>query len=133
MPQKKVKPKFLRPNYGRSSRARVKGNWRRQRGEDNKKRIGKAHMGKSPNIGYGQDKKIKFVHPVGKREALVHNMAELNAVEDKVVRISATVSKRLRQKLVEEAQKKKLVVLNSGKIKKVQKPIKKAKAAPSKG
>lgn len=90
-------------------------------------------MGKSPNIGYGQDKKIKFVHPVGKREALVHNMAELNAVEDKVVRISATVSKRLRQKLVEEAQKKKLVVLNSGKIKKVQKPIKKAKAAPSKG
>jgi len=130
MPQKKVKPKFLRPNYGRSSRARVKGNWRRQRGEDNKKRVKKAHMGKSPSIGYGQDKRIRYLHPVGKKEVLVHNMSELAAVKDEAVRIASGVAKRLKASILAEAEKKKLIVLNSGK-KKTEKVTSKKKAVPS--
>ena len=133
MPQKKSKPKFLRPNYGRSSRARVKGNWRRQRGEDNKKRVKKAHMGKSPSIGYGQDKRIRCLHPVGKKEALIHNMAELAAVKDEAVRIASGVAKRLKASIVAEAEKRKLIVLNSGKKKLQKAAAKKEDAATAKG
>ncbi len=116
MPQKKTKPKFLRPNYGRKSRVRIGSSWRRQRGTDNKKRINKAHMGYSPSIGYGQDKRIRCLHPIGKQEVLVHNLAELDTVDAKthVVRLSSKLSCRLKQKIVDLAQTKKITVLNSG-------------------
>jgi len=126
MPQKKDKPKFLRPNYGRSSRKKIGLSWRRQRGVDNKKRINKAHMGASPSIGYGQDKKIKFFHPTGKKEVLIHNMSELEAVKDEVVRISASLSKRLKEKILAEAQKRKLHVVNPGNKKTGKPSVKKA-------
>jgi large subunit ribosomal protein L32e len=116
MPQKKTKPKFLRPNHGRKSRVRIGSSWRRQRGTDNKKRINKAHMGYSPSIGYGQDKRIKYLHPIGKQEVLVHNLAELDTVDAKthVVRLSSKLSIRLKQKIVDLAQTRKITVLNSG-------------------
>ncbi|MFH1306455.1 MAG: eL32 family ribosomal protein [Candidatus Micrarchaeota archaeon] len=114
--KKKKKPKFLRPNYGRSSRKRIKKNWRRQRGIDNKKRVKKAHMGKSPSIGYGQAKAIRFLHPKGKKEILVRNLSELAEVKDCLVRISASIGKKLRIKLMEEAAKRKLIVLNPKKF-----------------
>ncbi|MFH0927442.1 MAG: eL32 family ribosomal protein [Candidatus Micrarchaeota archaeon] len=114
MPTKKAKPKFLRPNYGRSSRKRIKRAWRRQRGVDNKKRVNKAHMGASPSIGYGQDRRIRYLHPVGLHEALVHNLHELEKVQGAAVRIAASCSKRLKEKLVAAALSKNLRVLNSG-------------------
>jgi len=135
MPAKKKIPKFLRPNYGRSSRKRIKGNWRRQRGIDNKKRIKMKHMGKSPSIGYGQDRRIRSVHPAGKRETLVSSMKQLVAADGSLlIRIAGGVGMKLKQKLLEEAKKKNLVVLNPGNREKiVKKPSpKKTKATPAK-
>lgn len=113
MLKKKSKPKFLRPNYGRSSRKRVKANWRRPRGIDNKKRIKKAYMGALPSIGYSQDKKIRGLHPCGKREALVSNLVQLNSIsKDYAVRIASPVGKKLRLQIFQKALNLGLKVLN---------------------
>ena len=89
-------------------------------------------MGKSPSIGYGQDKRIRHLHPTGKKEALVHNLTELAAVKDEAVRIAAGVAKRLKVSILAEAEKRKLTVLNSGKKKKGPDALKSA-LVPSKG
>jgi len=133
MPTKKKIPKFLRPNYGRSSRKRIKGNWRRQRGIDNKKRVKMKHMGKSPSIGYGQDKKIHGMHPAGKRELLVSSMKQIASADGTLlIRIAGGVGKKLKQKLLEEAKKKSLVVLNPGNREKIVKKEAKKKAPAKK-
>jgi large subunit ribosomal protein L32e len=114
--KKKKKPKFLRPNYGRSSRKRIKDNWRRPRGIDNKKRIKKRYMGKSPSIGYSQDKKIRGLHPSGKKEILITNLKELeNAPKDSLIRISSKIGKKLKIKILELAKKLNLKILNAPK------------------
>ncbi len=110
--KKRTKPTFARPNYGRTSRSRIKANWRRPRGIDNKKRFKWAYMGASPSIGYGQDKRIKDVHPAGKKEARVENLAQLEAVSDRFVRIAAGVGKKLKTKMLALAKSKHLRVLN---------------------
>ncbi|MFA5108434.1 MAG: eL32 family ribosomal protein [Candidatus Micrarchaeia archaeon] len=112
MPTKKTKPKFLRPNYGRSSRARIKGNWRMPRGTDNKKRQKIRHMGFSPSIGYGQDKRIKYDHPRGANEVFVQNLSQLPSEKGSLVRIAAGVGRKLRTQIEEQAKKNGLLVLN---------------------
>ncbi|MFN3910186.1 MAG: eL32 family ribosomal protein [Candidatus Anstonellaceae archaeon] len=118
MLKKKKKPKFFRPNYGRSSRKRIKANWRRPRGVDNKKRIKKAYMGASPSIGYSQNKKIRGLHPSGKKEVLVSNLSQLNSIgNDFAIRIASNVGRKLRLKIFQVALDKKLKVLNPPKTK----------------
>lgn len=118
MLKKKKKPKFLRPNYGRSSRKRIKENWRRPRGIDNKKRIKKAYMGASPSIGYSQDKKIRGMHPCGKKEILIRTLSDLNLVtQNNAIRIASAVGKKLKLQIFQAAVNKGLKVLNPPKIK----------------
>lgn len=78
---KKRHPKFLRPNYGRSSRGRVGRAWRAPRGIDNKKRQKIKYMGASPSIGYRNAKALRGMRKDdGLIERLVHNAAEADAV-----------------------------------------------------
>jgi large subunit ribosomal protein L32e len=117
MLKKKKKPKFLRPNYGRSSRKRIKDNWRRPRGVDNKKRIKKAYMGASPSIGYSQPKKIRGLHPSGKKEILVHSLNDLKNIKpDSAIKIASAVGKKLYLKILNEASKLGLKILNPRKL-----------------
>lgn len=115
---KKKKPKFLRPNYGRKSRARIKCNWRKPRGTDNKKRINKAHMGKSPSIGYGQAKSVKFLHPLGKKEKLVQCMGDFSQIKpnEYVLRIASSIGGKLREKILQSAKSSGFAVLNPNKL-----------------
>jgi large subunit ribosomal protein L32e len=79
--QKKKHPKFLRPNYGRSSRSRIGLAWRAPRGIDNKKRRKVEYMGASPSIGHRNAKKVRGKRKDdGLRERLVHNVNEAEAV-----------------------------------------------------
>jgi len=112
MVQKKRIPKFRRPNYGRTSCSSIKGNWRKPRGIDNKKRIHKKFMGCSPAVGYRQDNRIRGMHPSGVHEALVENMTQLSACKSVVVRIAGGVGGKLKAKLVAAAREMKLRVLN---------------------
>lgn len=112
--QKRRKPTFARPNYGRTSRGRIRSAWRRPRGIDNKQRIGKKYMPRKPVIGFGQNAAIRGMHPTGKREVLITHEKMLEAVAPGAmhVRIAAGIGKRLKKKLMEMARAKNLRVLN---------------------
>src|SRR3989338_650378 len=115
MAVKRKHPKFLRPNFGRSSRSRIKKAWRRQRGIDNKKRLKIAYMGASPSIGNGQPSEIMYFHPIGMPEALVHSLSELTNLKGVAVRIASGVGRKKRLELIKMAESMKLPVLNKEK------------------
>ncbi len=125
MVSKRKHPKFLRPNYGRSSRSRIKLAWRRPRGIDNKKRLKIAYMGASPSIGYRQPSAIRYLHPKGMREVLVASIADLAALKAVAVRIASGVGRLKREAIIKLAESMKLPVLNKAKKYKP-KPEKKA-------
>lgn len=106
-----MKKKFLR-----LPRLKKLGNkWRRPRGYQNKLRLRKKSKGRIPSPGYG--KKNKGMHPSGFREILVQNPKDLKKLDPKkhAARVSSSVGKRKRQKLLEENKKRKVKILNPGK------------------
>jgi len=111
MDKKKKKPKFNVLNLGFFKS--VKPRWRKPRGTHNKKRIGFAWTGASPNIGYGTPASLKGLHPQGLPEVLVNNVAELDGLTGVLVRIASKVGAKKRQSIEEKAASLKLKVLNS--------------------
>lgn len=112
---KKKKPKFNVPNLGFFKS--VKKRWRRPRGTHNKKRMKFKFMGASPRIGYRNQEQVRGLHPSGKREVLISNLAELEALgaakeKEIVVRVASGVGAKKRKALEEKAKTLKLVVLN---------------------
>ncbi len=126
MAKKRTHPKFLRPNYGRSSRSRIKLAWRRQRGIDNKKRMKIRYMGASPSIGYGQPSAIKGFHPSGVPEVLVQSPSEISGLKGVIVRIASGVGRLKREAIIKLAEAAKLRIANKAK-KYAPKPEKKEK------
>lgn len=116
MVSKREHPKFRRPNYGRTSRSRIKIAWRRPRGIDNKKGFKFKYMGASPNIGYGQPSSIKGRHPQGMPEVLAQTPADLNGAKGVVVRIAAGVGAVKREAIQKLAEGMKLKVVNPKKF-----------------
>jgi len=108
--EKKDKPKFNVLNLG--FKKRVKSRWRKPRGTHNKKRMGMAWTGASPNIGYKNPEGIRGLHPNGSREVLVHNLSELEGLKDVSVRIASAVGARKRAEIEKMAGSLKLKVLN---------------------
>ena len=133
--KKRKHPKFLRPNYGRSSRSRIKLAWRRPRGIDNKKRLKIKYMGASPSIGYRQPNAIRYFHPKGKPEVLVQTPADLEGLKDVVIRIAGGVGRLKRAAIEKLAASKGLHVVfikkYAEKVKRVKKD-KSRKAEPEK-
>ncbi|GEM_PF-232397 len=129
--KKRKHPKFLRPNYGRSSRSRIKKNWRRPRGIDNKKRLKIKYMGASPSIGYGQPAAIRGFHPRGKPEVLVQTPADLEGLKDVVIRIAGGVGRLKRAAIEKLAASKGLHVLFVKKYPEKVKRVKKDKSRKS--
>ncbi|MCX8175071.1 MAG: 50S ribosomal protein L32e [Candidatus Micrarchaeota archaeon] len=116
MVSKRKHPKFLRPNYGRSSRSRVSDSWRRPRGIDNKKRLKLAYMGASPSIGYRQPSQVRGKHPLGLPEVLVQSPSELASLKGVAVRIASGVGALKRDSIQKLAEKMGLVILNPKKF-----------------
>lgn len=116
MVQKRQHPKFRRPNYGRTSRSRIKIAWRRPRGIDNKMRLKLSYMGCSPSIGYGQPSVLKHKHPQGFKELLAQTPIDLNGAKDVVIRIAAGVGAVKREAIQKLAESMKLKVLNPRKF-----------------
>jgi large subunit ribosomal protein L32e len=114
--KKRTHPKFLRPNYGRSSRSRIGIAWRRPRGIDNKKRAKIKYMGASPSIGYGQPSAIRDFHPKGLPEKLVNNVAELAGLKNILIRIAAGVGNKKAEQIQKSADAAGLTVVNKRKV-----------------
>uniref|UniRef100_A0A8C7X1B2 60S ribosomal protein L32 n=1 Tax=Oryzias sinensis TaxID=183150 RepID=A0A8C7X1B2_9TELE len=75
---KKRTKKFIRHQSDRY--VKIKQNWRKTRRIDN--RVRRRFKGRMlmPNIGYGSNKKIKFILPTGFKKFLVHNVRELKVL-----------------------------------------------------
>jgi large subunit ribosomal protein L32e len=124
---KRRKPKFVRQESWRYNR--LKENWRRPKGLDNKMRRKIKGWPITVNVGYRGPKVARGFHPSGYKEVLVHNVKEIKKVNPKTqaVRIAHTVGKRERAKILTESRKRKIIVLNLKEIKEVAKEEEKKK------
>jgi large subunit ribosomal protein L32e len=109
---KKSKPAFMRPESWRN--IRLKESWRRPRGLDHKMRRKIKGWPPTVNVGYRGPKVARGLHPSGHEEVLISNVVELGKIDSKTqaVRIAHTVGKRKRVKIIAEARKKKIAILN---------------------
>ncbi len=123
---KKSKPKFNVLNDGH--RKRISSRWRKPRGTHNKKRLGMAWTGASPAIGYKNPEGVRGLHPNGTMEVLVHNVADLEGLENVSLRVGKGVGSRKKKLIEEKAKSMKLKVLNPT-VKRVYKPKKKGAKA----
>jgi large subunit ribosomal protein L32e len=114
---KQKKPNFVRPESWRY--VRIKENWRRPRGLDHKVRLMYDGWPPGVSIGYRSPKATRGLHPSGYREVLVFNVEGLKNVDPKTqaIRIAHTVGKRKRVKILAEAKRKRLTILNVTMIK----------------
>merc|ERR1712173_477969 len=112
--KKRVK-KFTRHQSDRYDK--VKRNWRKPKGIDNRVRRKFKGMYLMPNIGYGSAKETRHMLPTGFRKALVHNVKELEVLmmQNKkfCAEIAHGVSAKNRKVLVERAQKLRIRVTNA--------------------
>jgi large subunit ribosomal protein L32e len=109
---RRKKPKFVRPESWRY--VRLKESWRRPRGLDHKMRL--RYRGWPPRVssGYGGPRVTRGLHSSGYREILVYNVGALEGVDPRtqVVRIAHTVGRRKKARILTEARKKNIFVLN---------------------
>uniref|UniRef100_A0A1W7R9Q5 60S ribosomal protein L32 n=1 Tax=Hadrurus spadix TaxID=141984 RepID=A0A1W7R9Q5_9SCOR len=112
---KKRLKKFRRHQSDRY--VKLKPNWRKPRGIDNRVRRRFKGQCLMPNIGYGSAKKTKHLLPNGFRKVLVHNVRELEMLMMQNRRfcaeISHGVSSRKRKDIVERAQQLAIRVTNA--------------------
>ena len=88
--------------------------WRKPRGKHSKLR---EHLSRRPPVvdaGYRGPAQVRGLHPSGFREVLVHNMKELESIDNRfqACRIASTVGRKKRIELESEADKLGIRVLN---------------------
>uniref|UniRef100_A0A224YS11 60S ribosomal protein L32 n=1 Tax=Rhipicephalus zambeziensis TaxID=60191 RepID=A0A224YS11_9ACAR len=112
--KKRVK-KFIRHQSDRY--VKLRPNWRKPKGIDNRVRRRFKGQYLMPNIGYGSNRKTKHILPNGFRKVLVHNMRELEMLmmmnRRYCAEIAHGVSSKKRKTLVERAQQLSIRVTNA--------------------
>ncbi|KAL4225743.1 60S ribosomal protein L32 [Mactra antiquata] len=106
--------KFIRHQSDRY--IKLKQNWRKPKGIDNRVRRRFKGQYKMPNIGYGTAKNQRHILPDGFKKFLVHNVAELEVLlmqnRTFAAEIAHNVSSKKRKTIVERAQQLAIKVTN---------------------
>lgn len=73
------------------------------------------------SVGYRGPKVARGLHPSGYKEVLIYNAEGLEKIDQKTqaIRIAHTVGKRKRAKIITEARKRKITILNLKEAKEV--------------
>ena len=105
-------PKFKR--WLSQTYMRLDESWRKARGSQSKIRRKEKSKFKMPNVGYGAPRHLRYVHPSGFREVLVHNLKELEKIDSskQAVKIAHTVGRKKRIDILKRAEEMKIKVLN---------------------
>ncbi|XP_001508412.1 60S ribosomal protein L32 [Ornithorhynchus anatinus] len=112
---KKRTKKFIRHQSDRY--VKIRRNWRKPRGIDN--RVRRRFKGQilMPNIGYGSNKKTKHMLPSGFKKFLVHNTKELEVLlmcnKTYCAEIAHNVSSKSRKVIVERAAQLAIKITNA--------------------
>jgi large subunit ribosomal protein L32e len=111
---KKRTPKFLREEWFRYKR--IPNNWRRPDGITSKMRINLKYRPNKVRVGYRGPKKIRELHSSGFEEVLIHNIYELQNIDNKkqAIRIGSTVGTKKRIEIEKEAENLDIRILNIG-------------------
>jgi len=114
MPKTYRRPIFVREESWRYKR--VKQSWRSPSGKTS--RVRRSIQGWPPTvkIGYSRAKSTRHLHPSGLREVLIWRPEDLSGVNPSisVARIAHTVGENKRIKIIEEAKKRNIRILNPG-------------------
>jgi large subunit ribosomal protein L32e len=112
----KKRPHFKRFESWRF--VRIKDQWRKPRGIDNKMRTEEQGWPKSVKVGYRGPAAVRGLHSSGMEEVMVWNTKDLEKVdpETQVARIGGTVGGRKREAILEKAEELKLRILNPGMV-----------------
>ncbi|KAK4337073.1 hypothetical protein RND71_043703 [Anisodus tanguticus] len=117
-----IRPKIVKKRTGKFTRHqsdryhRVKLNWRKPKGIDN--RVRRRFKGERfmPNIGYGSAANTKFMLPNGFRKVVVNNLKELEVLmmlnRQFCAEIGHAVSAKKRKLIVERAKQLSIHVTN---------------------
>ena len=114
MPKTHRRPTFVREESWRYKR--VKESWRSPSGKTSRVRRSKEGWPPVVKIGYSGAKSTRNLHPSGLREILIWRPEDLEGINPSttVVRIGHTVGENKRNRIIEEAKKKTLRILNPG-------------------
>jgi large subunit ribosomal protein L32e len=121
--EKSKKPKFRRQESWRYKR--LKEEWRKPKGLDNKIRRKVKGWPSSPNSGYRGPKISRGLHPSAFKEVRVFNADNLSKVDPNLeaIRIAHTVGARKRIEIVSRAKEMGIHILNPKEFKELEEPI----------
>ena len=110
----KKRPHFKRFESWRF--VRIKDQWRKPRGIDNKMRTELQGWPKSVKIGYRGPAAVRGLHSSGLEEVMVWNIKDLEKVdpETQVARIGGTVGGRKKETMLKKAEELRIRILNRG-------------------
>lgn len=111
--QKAKTPSFRRTEWFRYARLSRSG-WRKPKGMDNKQRRNYKYRGSLVRVGHGKVAAARGLHPSGFAEVMVHNVADLDAIDPTVeaARIGSAVGGRKRATIHARADELGIRVLN---------------------
>ncbi|MGC8558485.1 MAG: 50S ribosomal protein L32e [Nitrososphaeria archaeon] len=111
------KHKFIRQESWRYKKLKV--NWRKPKGIDNKMRLQMKGWPPLVKVGYRSNRIGRGLHPSGLREIIVHNVTELSHIDPKTqaIRIAGTVGFKKRLDILKEARRIGVRVLNAPRLK----------------
>jgi len=112
----KKKPTFRK--LGATYLKRLGTNWRRTKGRHSKLRQHHEARGFLVNPGYGSPLELRYLHPSGFKDVLVHSLKDLEKIDSKAeaIRIASSVGNKLRLQIQKKAEELKIKILNPKKI-----------------